>query len=496
LSYLVRMGDADFFSSAEVADALTRAGVCVVRVLDGVLVEETQGTHAVLGLTTVGVSASELLRRCHVDDLAQVLSGEDFQCRWWTGIEWVWLHGTLSGTRGARTIVLRRSAEARLHQLRAEALAEMTDGVIDTDRHGSVTWSVKRGADPRVMLRVLEHEERGVRLFEADGKLWEVQAVRHEAGVLYVLWDTHEGLESARRDVRWRRLMDGLSDGYVLEDASGNIVECNTAAASLLGRSVEAVLLDGSSMLPDDGVSDGAGGRVLSVRRQPCVLQDGRSGMIALIRDVTEETRLRDALGAVVATLANVREEERSALATLLHDDPIQRLAGVRWRVMAVDDEAAEELERCYESLRDVVTTLRSQAFFKQGLRAALEELAGLDPRVFVLVEDVSAVSARTAALVLRNAREAVRNAVAHSRAEAIKLEVATKGSQVVCVVSDDGGGVSADELLSKSLSGHVGVVTMRETVLGARGWFEISSGADGRGTRVAFGLPVLTEQR
>jgi signal transduction histidine kinase len=495
VSYLVGMGDTNFISSVEVADALTRAGVCVVRVLDGVVVEETPGTHAVLGVSTIGVSASELLRRCHVDDLAQVLSEEDFQCRWWTGVEWVWLRGVLSGADEARTIVLRRSAEERLHQLRAEMLAEMADGVIDTDRHGAVTWAVKKGADPRVMLRVLEREERGVRLFEADGKLWEVRAVHHEAGVLNVLWDTHAGLESARRDVRWRRLMDALSDGYVLADASGNIVECNTAAASLLRRSVDAVMLDGAAALPDDGVCVGDDGGVLSVSRRECVLQDGRGGTIILIRDVTEETQLRDALGAVVATLANVREEERSALATLLHDDPIQRLAGVRWRVMAADSEAADELERCYEALREVVTTLRPQAFLKQGLRAALEELAGLDPRVLVLAEDVSAVPGWIAGLVLRNAREAVRNAVAHSRAEAIKLEVTTNESHVTCVVSDDGVGVSAGELLAKSLSGHVGVVTMRETVLGARGWFELSHGPDGRGTRVAFGLPTLSEQ-
>lgn len=488
------MGGEDFLVGSEVADALGRAGVCVVRLVQGVVVDETPSTSEVLGLSVLGQSASELFRKCHVDDLAAVLSEEDFQCRWWTGTEWVWLHGALSGTREVRTIVLRRSAGERLYQVRAEVLAERTDGVIDTDRNGAVTWVVKKGGDPRVMLRALENDERAVRMFEVDGRLWEVRAVRHESGVLFVLFDTHAGLESARRDVRWRRLMDALSDGYVLADTGGNVVECNTAAASLLGRTVDAVMMDGAGALPADGVCDGDDGGVLAVQWRSCVLQDGRSGSICLIRDVTEETRLRDTLGVAVATLANVREEERSALATLLHDDPIQRLAGLRWRVMAADAEAADELERCYEALRDVVTELRPQAFLQQGLHAALEELAELDPRVLVVTRDVSGVTRRSAALVLRNAREAVRNAVAHSDAAAIKLEVWVEGAQVLCVVSDDGVGVPEAQLFAKSMHGHVGVVTMRETVLGAGGWFELSSGEGGIGTRVAFGLPRAAE--
>lgn len=485
------MGDEDFLVGDEVADALGRAGVCVVRLVQGVVVDETPSTRVVLGQSALGQSAPELFRRCHVDDLAEVLSGRDFHCRWWTGAEWVWLHGALSGTEEARTIVVRRSAEERLHQVRAEVLAETADGVIDTDRNGAVTWAVKKGADPRVMLPALQNDERGVRLFEADGRLWEVHAVRHESGVLFVLCDTHEELESVRRDVRWRRLMDALSDGYVLADTAGNIVECNTAAASLLGRTVDAVMIDSAGDLPADGVCDGVDGRVLAVQWRPCVLQDGRNGSICLIRDVTEETHLRDTLGAVVATLANVREEERSALATLLHDDPIQRLAGLRWRVMAADEEAADELERCYDALRDVVTELRPQAFLQQGLHAVLEELVELDPRVLAVIRDVSAVPRSTAALVLRNAREAVRNAVAHSDAAAIKLEVSVEDGEVVCVVTDDGVGVSEAMLFAKSMRGHVGVVTMRETVLGAGGWFELSRGEGGAGTRVAFGLPI-----
>ena len=476
----------------DLAMALELIGVCVLHISNDVVVAESSGTIEVLGASVLGSDGNLLIRTCHVDDVAGALASDSFYCRWWKQTYWEWLHVTRQRSNDDETLVIRLAAQNKSDEVRSTILASAVDGVLDVDRNGAVTWASGRVRNARFLAKLLAAIPlQSAELIDDDEVLWEVRSERHDNGVLYMVTGLQDDMRSLLRDARWRRVLDEVTDGYWLLDAESRVVDFNRSASDMLlhhgdnmfGKVVDELLSDGEKRLSD--------GSILEVSRTPCLIAGGQYGMLVVARDVTDEHRLREALGTVVATLANVQARERTTLATKLHDDPIQRLVGVRWRVMQADAIAAAELERCYEALRDLVVDLRPQVLVDRGLRVALEDLEALDERIRVGVGELGSIPEESEELTLRNVREAVRNAVAHSKASWINVQVWREPWTVWCEVADDGVGVSMESLVNSSLSGHVGVVSMRETVLEAGGEFNITTLDSEGGTTVRFSIPV-----
>ncbi len=495
--YVVVMDDAGthLFGAAELDRAMQLIGVCVVKIVGGVVVFASEGAASILGQSVIGADGALLIRQCHVDDVDAILGSDDFYCRWWKQTHWEWLHVTRERDGDDETLVVRLARHNKSTEQRAALLAGALDGVLDLDHNGAVAWASGRARDARFLSKLLTvRPTNGVALVDDDDVLWEVRAVRHDDGVLYMVSGLQAGMSSLLLDARWRRVLDEVTDGYWLLDSEGRVVDFNRVAFAMLPQYADDLFGKVLDELKGDGERRLDDGSILNISRRSCSLADGRAGMVVVARDVTDEHRLREALGTVVATLANVQASERAALATKLHDDPIQRLVGVRWRVMQADAIAAAELERCYESLRELVIDLRPQVLVDRGLHVALEELEHLDDRVRVGVGYLGQVPAETEELTLRNVREAVRNAIAHSGGSRINVQVWREPWSVCCEVADNGVGVSLEGLMRSSLSGHVGVVTMRETVIEAGGGFSIEAvetDETATGTVVKFSIPV-----
>jgi signal transduction histidine kinase len=201
-------------------------------------------------------------------------------------------------------------------------------------------------------------------------------------------------------------------------------------------------------------------------------------------------------------------EEERRRWARELHDETLQGLGALRlalasarrtsdpevWRA-AIDD-AVTELDTEIANVRGIIADVRPAALDELGIAAAIEALAerirtrGIDVAVHV---DLDWEAGRAAArpddeletAVYRIAQEAMTNALKHSSAESLKLDLTEEDGYLTLRIEDGGDGFDPE-----ATSDGFGLLGMRERVELLGGNLSVAS-APGAGTTVIARLPV-----
>jgi signal transduction histidine kinase len=92
--------------------------------------------------------------------------------------------------------------------------------------------------------------------------------------------------------------------------------------------------------------------------------------------------------------------------------------------------------------------------------------------------------AAATESSLFRIAQEALANCAKHSRATAIKIELAESHDRTILSISDNGIGFAAGTTNESAHGGGLGLLAMRERAEAAGGKFTLES-APGKGTRV-----------
>jgi signal transduction histidine kinase/ligand-binding sensor domain-containing protein len=209
------------------------------------------------------------------------------------------------------------------------------------------------------------------------------------------------------------------------------------------------------------------------------------------------------------------RVGERTRIARELHDSLLQGVQGLMFRLQAVREllpgrapaEAIEALDVALErgdkvivEGRDTISDLRQSTVgdsdIAQALTALGEELAaqgnnGAAPCVRVLVEGKQ----REIDPVLRDeicriAREALRNAVRHAKAQKIEAGITYSDSAFLLHVRDDGIGMAPEVANQGARAGHWGLTGMRERAKSFGGKLEVWS-EQGAGTEIALTVPA-----
>jgi two-component system, NarL family, sensor kinase len=135
----------------------------------------------------------------------------------------------------------------------------------------------------------------------------------------------------------------------------------------------------------------------------------------------------------------------------------------------------ASSLRASLRSLRSLLVEIYPPDLRADGLEAALEDLvapaaaAGVTARVEVY--DVAHASADAVRLVWRVAQEAVRNALRHSGASHLTVQVRQVGDRLTLDVSDDGAGFDP----RKPASG-LGLRSQRDLIAEAGGTLDVRS--------------------
>jgi len=214
----------------------------------------------------------------------------------------------------------------------------------------------------------------------------------------------------------------------------------------------------------------------------------------------------------------NIRLEarvgERTRVARELHDSLVQGFQGMMFRLQAVRDllpgrpsEAMQALDvalvrgdKAIAEGRDTVSDLRESIVGDKDLAEALtalgEELTaqsdkGAVPHIRVLVEGKQQeLNPILRDEIYRIAREALRNAFRHAKAQKIEAEITYGDSEFRLQVRDDGSGIDSGVAKRGARAGHWGLPGMRERAKGFGGKLEVWS-EQGAGTEIELIVPA-----
>lgn len=246
------------------------------------------------------------------------------------------------------------------------------------------------------------------------------------------------------------------------------------------------------------------------LRRVAFALDERR--VASFMEDVTQLVDAERDRTAVLDRLLDVADDERRALADGLHDDVIQRLAGVlldleRLRRRAVVPEVQDGLVVVGAGIRDAVEHLRSLIFElappdigEVGLAPTLHRLADqlLAPAGLEVALDLDlpdGLDDHVAAVVYRVLAEALVNVRKHARASTVRVSVQVREDRLVAEVVDDGIGPGAALLAAEDegvvAPGHLGVRSMVDRCRLLGGELHIGRAAGG-GTSVRLDVPAL----
>lgn len=298
----------------------------------------------------------------------------------------------------------------------------------------------------------------GVHAFAADVRAGRRQPEEIEAVLRAAQRDPGLRLSLARPDGTWVDLRDGAVDdpGEFKVEAGGDVI----ARVRLGWDSARA-------------------------RRRLAALAVPAWVPIEVARLRLELRRALDDVAASRARLQDAAALERTRLERDLHDGAQQQIvaSGMRLRHLQrrLDADASAEVDVVVAELESTVADLRRIAHgirparLADGLRPALEELRANSPCPLELevgeLPEIDESRTYTAYLVVA---EAIANALKHSGASRIVVDVSASADQVVVQIRDDGRGGVSDR----------GLVTLRDRVAAIGGQLQVDSPV-GRGTSV-----------
>ena len=196
-------------------------------------------------------------------------------------------------------------------------------------------------------------------------------------------------------------------------------------------------------------------------------------------------------------------EMERAAIAREIHDDVGGSLTALKFdlawiarhsssdAVLARLASAQETVTLAIESSQRIMHNLRP-AILEQGLLAALQWMtARFERRTGISCQlrgppEVPQLPTGVPLVAYRTAQEALTNITKHARASRVEIDLSMAGGVLSLEISDDGRGLSSDDLAKARSFGIRGLHERAGTV---GGWVDLSSGAGG--TTLILSIPL-----
>jgi signal transduction histidine kinase len=202
--------------------------------------------------------------------------------------------------------------------------------------------------------------------------------------------------------------------------------------------------------------------------------------------------------------IVSAREKERRSLSHELHDEVIQDLVALTYRISRDPNVAAEDLRK---GIREIIQTVRE---IIRELRPPMLDNLGLLPALRACVRDFREgsgngidVQFRTncageewfpddiAITIYRVLYEALSNIRKHAQATTALVSLKRENSQMTLEIQDDGVGFDMPENLGRLvMDRHYGLVTIRERLELVDGSLEIESTID-EGTTIRASMPL-----
>lgn len=215
------------------------------------------------------------------------------------------------------------------------------------------------------------------------------------------------------------------------------------------------------------------------------------------------EQRLRELAQHLQASV----EAERAAIAREIHDDVGGSLTALKFDLSWIDrrstdpavrqrvESAIETLDNAIEASKRIMHNLRP-AILEQGLVAALQWMAQrFEKRNAILTtfrtshDELPPLPPGVPLAAYRTAQEALTNISKHAHATRAQVDLTVAGHVLSLEVSDNGRGLSQEDL-SKTRS--FGIRGLRERAAQVGGWVDLASGPGG--TTIILSVPMSSE--
>lgn len=219
--------------------------------------------------------------------------------------------------------------------------------------------------------------------------------------------------------------------------------------------------------------------------------------------------RAASATTDTVEMMIQAQEAERQRLSRQMHDGPAQALSNfilqteIAMRLFDLDQaKAKEELGNLkvsatstFQKVRDFIFELRPMMLDDLGLAPTLKryvdafkDQAGMEIRLSVTGMERRLESYQEV-MIFRAVQELLNNAVRHSQASQVKVQVDMGDTTIKVVVDDNGKGFDTDCLQERN---SMGLKVIRDRVEMLGGFLEIDT-AVRQGTRVTFQIPAAS---
>jgi PAS domain S-box-containing protein len=229
--------------------------------------------------------------------------------------------------------------------------------------------------------------------------------------------------------------------------------------------------------------------------------------MVGSMMEVSERKQTEAQLRALAARLEAIREEERTRIAREIHDEVGQALTALKmdlaWLAKKVPPRGTPVkkkllgmegvIDATMDALHRILAELRPGVLDDLGLPAAIRWLAEEFKRRTEIACTVQmtggepGLDSGQATAVFRILQEALTNVARHAKAHRVEIKLHVLPTAFELVVTDDGRGITPEEL---EATGTLGILGMRERAITWHGRVTVH-GEPGRGTTVRVFMPM-----
>lgn len=346
---------------------------------------------------------------------------------------------------------------------------------------------------------------------------------------------TKQRLDSTEE--RFRAIFESTTLGIKVLDLDGNILQTNAAFQKMLGYSnveffgrhfteflFQADIPQALRLLQDLRVSGATqflfehrtmdkNDNVLWVKTtfSPVYTSNGNKKLayiVGIVENVTEQKRIESQMKELRDRLQSNIELERLRLAQELHDNPMQSLYSVIYRVeelrSKVDAKLGEDLQKVTAEVQTVIDSLRATAqelrpptIFDFGLenaiRSYVDDFSDKHPDIDVslsLAQDRQLLPEKIRLALFRIFQQALMNVVRHAEATKVKVRFAFDAEEVRLEISDNGRGFEVpSNWMGFVRNGHYGLAGAAERVDSLGGVMVVESNP-GNTTVVRVAIP------
>jgi signal transduction histidine kinase len=197
----------------------------------------------------------------------------------------------------------------------------------------------------------------------------------------------------------------------------------------------------------------------------------------------------------------NAIKMERLYIANELHNDIVPILASIRFRLGLAEAKNLEEAEKCNEALshciqqiRIVVRDLTPIGFYDKSFQQAIKEFIetgfiNSTVKIDFIEYEYVELNGNKNEYVYRILQEIIENALKHSKANKLIIEISKENENLLIRTSDDGVGFDLDEITKTGKRGF-GLVGIQNKIDYLKGTIHVNSRKN-KGTKYNIRIPM-----